>query len=201
MSNHQDTGSRGVILILAGWLIVATATISGIYLISQRKESGDPYFASRENLAFHEIVTVKNIRRQIAEDFVTHVVKCISPPLSPGEVLTEQQVNERVRTSIENYSRATEDTKNHKCEARHPNWTFEAPCGIKINKSSSYGLSDAVNLGELTICQNVIASSLHTALGSCTNSSTFSACLVDSIMSNAEIRDQIDKTAEILGKY
>ena len=57
-----------------------------LYIFFQRTQN-DPFFFSEENFAFQEIMAVKNIRRETAEDFVVAVVNCISPPILPGQIL------------------------------------------------------------------------------------------------------------------
>jgi hypothetical protein len=197
LSNHQDAGSRGVIAIAVAGILVSLIVLFSIYRYFERGE-GDAYFASQENLTFQEIVAVKNLRRQIAEEFVSGVVNCIDPPLLPGQVLTEQQVSEIVTTAIENYS-ASNNTNNRKCQNKNSYWTFETPCSIKIIKSP-LGLSDAVKLGGLTICKTPIIASIHSGLDHCkasTTSNSLLECLVNSIMENNDIKNEIDKSVEI----
>jgi hypothetical protein len=197
LSNHQDAGFRGVVAIGVAGILVSLIVLFSIYRFFERGE-GDAYFASQENLTFQEIVAVKNLRRQIAEEFVSGVVNCIDPPLLPGHVPTEQQVSEIVTTAIENYS-ASNNTNNKQCQNKHSYWTFEMPCSITII-NSPLGLSGVAKLGGLTICKTPIITGIHSGLGRCKTSTTSNSlmdCLVKSIMENNDIKNEIDKSVEI----
>ncbi|HET6375888.1 MAG TPA: hypothetical protein VFF88_07540 [Methylocella sp.] len=178
-------------------ILIAFAILFSIYRYFER-QSADSYFASQENLNFQEIVAVKNLRRQAAEEFVNGVIRCIHPSLSPGLLLTEQQVGEAVSAAIENYG-VSNSSVNQNCQNKNAYWTFELPCTIKINKSP-FGLREAVKLGGLTICKEFIAKSLHSALGSCNKAlppGSHAACLVNSIMQNSDLEAEIDKGVEV----
>ncbi|MGH6937294.1 MAG: hypothetical protein ACRED2_14205 [Methylocella sp.] len=192
MRFHQDTGFRDFVVIMTIGAISILIVLLSVYLFFQRRQN-DPYFASKENLLFQQITAVKKIRRDIAEEFVDAVVNCISPPIAPGESLTGQQVRERVTTAMENFSAANEDTKSPKCENnKNRNWTFEAPCTIRITKSS-YQLGGEINLGYITICYAAIATGIVHALSICGTPVTFRACLVNSVLMNDDVKKEIDK--------
>lgn len=178
-------------------ILVSSAVLFSIYRFFER-EAGDAYFASQENLTFQQIVAVKNLRRQIAEEFVNGVVSCIHPPILPDHLLTEQQISEIVMTAIENYS-VSNNAQNKKCENKNKDWTFELPCSLKIN-NPPFGLRDVVKFDQLTICKAAIVTAIHSAIGRCktsTTSDSLSRCLASSIMSNKDIKNEIDKSVEI----
>lgn len=195
MSNPQDPG-LGIVAIAILGSLVSLAILFSIYRYFERQQD-DPYFASQENLNFQEIVAVKSLRRQVAEEFVSRVINCAQPSLPPQPPLTEQQVNESVAAAFEDFS-ASEGT-SRKCNTQSSYWTFERPCSIKINKSP-FGLREAVKLGELVICRDSIARSLHSALDSCRSSLSpgrYLECLASSIVDNDEIKNEINKSVDI----
>lgn len=195
MRTHQDSGFTGIVVITTIGAVSIVIVLFSVYLFFQRRQS-DPYFASKENLVFQQITAVKKIRRDIAEEFVDSVVNCISPPIAPGESLTERQVMERVTAAMENYSAPNEKTKIQKCENnKNRNWTFEAPCTIRITKAS-YQLGGEINLGDITICNTALATGITHALTICGTSNTFLACLVNSVLMDDEVKKEIDKPVE-----
>jgi hypothetical protein len=192
---HQDPGFRDIVVITTIGAISIIIVLFSVTLFFQRRQS-DPYFASKENLVFQQITTAKKIRRDIAEEFVDSVVNCISPPIGPGESLTERQVRERVTAAMENYSAANNNTKTKKCDNnKNINWTFEAPCTIRINKSS-YQLGGEINLGDIIICYTAIATGIVHALSICSTPGTFRACLVNSVLMDDDVKKEIDKPVE-----
>ncbi|MGB6176451.1 MAG: hypothetical protein WBF43_08970 [Methylocella sp.] len=196
MSANQDQSSRGVIIIIAcAGVLSSLVVLYSLHLFFQRS-LGDPFFESEEYMVFKEGIAVKNIRRGIAEEFVGAVVDCISPPMVPGQNLTDQQVNERVMTALENSAASNENTKNRKCENKNPHWTFELPCKLTINRSP-YKLRGEVKLGDINICKTAIATSIRSSAGSCAASSDFPTCLVSSVLANDDVKKEIDKPVEI----
>jgi hypothetical protein len=195
MNANQDQSSRGVIIIIACFGVLSSlAVLYAINIFFQRSQ-GDPFFASEEYLIFKESMAVKDIRRNIAEEFVGAMVNCISPPILPGQSLTEQQVNERVMAAWENYAAPNENKKNQKCENKNPHWTFELPCKLTINRSP-YKLRAEVKLGYINICETAIATSIRSSIGSCA-SANFPGCLVSSVLANDDVKKEIDKPVEI----
>jgi hypothetical protein len=192
---HQDPGFRDIVVITTIGAISIIIVLFSISLFFQRRQS-DPYFASKENLVFQQISAVRKIRRDIAEEFVDAVMNCISPPMAPGESLTERQVRERVTAAMENYSAADKNTKTQKCGNNlNRNWTFEAPCTIRITKSS-YQLGGEINLGDIIICNAAISTGIVHALSKCDTPSTFLACVVNSVLMDDDVKKQIDKPVE-----
>jgi hypothetical protein len=195
VSANQDQSSRGIIILIACCGVLSSlAVLYAINLFSQRSQ-GDPFFASEEIMVFKESNAVKNIRRDIAEEFVGAVVNCISPPILPGQSLTEQQVNERVMAVLENSAASNGNAKEQKCGNKNSHWTFELPCKLTINRSP-YKLRAEVKLGYINICETAIATSIRSSIGSCA-STNFSACLVSSVLANDDVKKEIDKPVEI----
>ncbi|MGQ0445459.1 MAG: hypothetical protein ACT4O2_10130 [Beijerinckiaceae bacterium] len=147
-------------------------------------------------MVFKESLAVKGIRRDVAEEFVGAMVNCISPPLLPGQGLTEPQVNERVKSAWKNYIASNENTKNQKCNNNNPHLTFELPCKLTIN-GSSYKFRKEVKLGYINICETTVATSIRSAARSCAASAKFEACVVSSVLANDDVKKEIDKPVEI----
>jgi hypothetical protein len=75
----------------------------------------------------------------MAEEFVDTVVECISPQSLQSQILTEQQVTERVMTVLENFSASNNSSKNQKCEnSKIYAWTFTLPCRPTINRPRAW---------------------------------------------------------------
>jgi len=196
VSTNQDERSRNIIIIIAcGGVLSSFLAFFALHLFFQRSQ-GDPFFASEEVMIYKEGLAVKNIRREVTEEFVSAVVSCISPPLLPGQSLTEQQVKDRVMTALENDAASKENTKKHNCENNNKHWTFELPCKLTINRSP-YNLRAEVKLGDINICETTITTSIHSSTGSCTASPNFPACLVSSVLANDDVKKEIDKPVEI----
>ena len=187
MRNHQDSGSRSIVAILSfGALVFILVTVS-LYTLWQQQTKEDTYFSSRENLAFQEIVAVKNIRRQAAEEFINAVVNCIHPANLRGNSLTEQQVNDRVTMVTDNFNT---------CDDKHTRWTFEPPCTLKLNKLS-HELRAEVKLGDLVMCNDTIAANIFSALDHCTVTSNPVQCLVNAVIESPDVKKEIEKSVEI----
>jgi hypothetical protein len=195
VSTDQDQTSRGIIILIACCGALSSLVVLYAINLFYQRSQGDPFFASEEVQVFRESLAVKDIRRDIAEEFVGAVINCISPPILPGQSLTEQQVNERVMASWENYAVPKENTQNQKCRNKNPHWTFELPCKLTINRAP-YKLRGQVNLGYINICENVIATSIRPYIGSCA-STNFLSCLVNSVLANDDVKKEIDKPVEI----
>jgi hypothetical protein len=195
LRTDQDSSFTGIVVITTIAALSIIIVLFSVYLFFQRREN-DPYFASKENLVFQQITAVKKIRRDIAEEFVDAVMNCVSPPIAPGESLTERQVRERVTVAMENYSATNENTKPQGCENnKNRSWTFEAPCTISITKAS-YQLGGGINLGDITICAGALAAGITHALTICSTPNTFLACLVNSVLMNDDVKKEIDKPVE-----
>ncbi|MGH6837408.1 MAG: hypothetical protein ACREDT_01120 [Methylocella sp.] len=196
MNARQDQSSRGIIILIACCGTLSSLVVLYAINLFYQRSQGDPFFASEEYLVFKESLAVKDIRRDIAEEFVGAMVNCISPPILPGQSLTEQQVNERVMAAWENYSSPNENTKNQKCENKNLHWTFELPCKLTINRSP-YKLRGEVKLGYINICESAIATSIRSAARSCAATAKFPACVVSSVLANDDVKKEIDKPVEI----
>jgi hypothetical protein len=196
MSDKSDPSSRFIIMIVCLGVVSSSVVLFTLRLFSQRSE-GDPFFASNDYLQFKQSVMIKNIRQEMAEEFVGTVVNCISPQILPGQSLTEQQLTERVTTVLENFSASNENIKNQKCEKdKSRAWTFALPCKLIINRPP-IELSGMVKLGDINICGTTIAASIRSATGRCSESANFPACLVTSILANDDVKKEIDKPVEI----
>jgi hypothetical protein len=189
---RQDQSSRGIIMLIACCGALSSLVVLYAITLFYQRSQGDPFFASEEYLVFKESLAVKDIRRDVAEEFVGTMVNCISPPILPGQSLTEQQVNERVMAAWENYTASNENTKNQKCKNKNPHWTFDLPCKLTINRSP-YKLRVEVKLGYINICETAIRSAAH----SCAASAKFEACVVNSVLANDDVKKEIDKPVEI----
>lgn len=180
---------------MACGVLSSLVVLFSLYLYFQRRE-GDPFFASDEYRLFQEGQAVKNLRRGIAEEFATAVVNCISPPIVPGSVLTEQEETARVTAAIGSYSAAAEKASDQKCkDARSTHWSFEAPCTLRISKTFSKS-SGGLNLGEMDLCMQTIALAIRSSVGKCTSSGDFPGCLISSIVANDNVKREIEKPVE-----
>ena len=192
MRYHEDSGVKGIIVLTVCGVLASGTVLFSIYNFSQQTQN-DQFFASEENLAFQKTMAVKNIRREIAEQFVTAVLSCISQPILPGQSLTKEEANERVRIAIE---RLNLDTTNQRCyNNKSAYWTFEFPCKLKIN-NSSYKLVGDIQLGDIgdiSICTATISDSIRSTINRCSKSNNFQACLVSSVLANDDIKNEIDK--------
>jgi hypothetical protein len=195
MSDKSDPSFRFLIMIVCLGVVSSSVVLFTLRLFSQRSE-GDPFFASNDYLQFKQSVMIKNIRQEMAEEFVGTVVNCISPQILPGQSLTEQQLTERVTMVLENFSASNENIKNQKCEKdRSRAWTFALPCKLIIRPRTE--LSGMVKLGDINICGTTIAASIRSATGRCSESANFPACLVTSILANDDVKKEIAKPVEI----
>jgi hypothetical protein len=200
MKSREDQNLSVIAILVTFGVLSSVAVIFAIYLFSQRGQN-DPFSASSEFRVFQERQAVTNIRRGIAEDFVVAVVNCTSPPISPGQRLTEQQVTERVTGAIERISSSNWNTENPKCQnSRSSSWTFELPCKLKISESFSK-VSGGLNLGEIGVCKTAIIKGILAATRSCPDSADFPACLARAILANEDINNEIEKPIEIQHIY
>jgi hypothetical protein len=195
MSDKSDPSSRFLIMIVCLGVVSSLVLLFTLRLFSQRSE-GDPFFASNDYLQFKKSVMIKNIRQEMAEEFVDAVVNCISSQILPGQSLTEQQLTERVTAVLENFSASNENIKNQKCQKdKSRAWTFALPCKLIFNKLPTE--LSGVKLGDINICGTTIAASIRSATGHCSESANFPACLVTSILANDDVKKEIDKPVEI----
>src|ERR1700730_8864263 len=195
MSDKSDPSSRFLIMIVCLGVVSSLVVLFTLRLFSHRSE-GDPFFASNDYLQFKQSVMIKNIRQEMAEEFVDAVVNCISPQILPGQSLTEQQLTERVTAVLENFSASNENIKNQKCQKdKSRAWTFALPCKLIFNRPPT-ALS-VVKLGDINICGTTIAASTRSATGHCSKSANFQACLVTSILANDDVNKKMNKPVEI----
>jgi hypothetical protein len=185
-----------IMAILVTFGVLSTLGVTfAIYLNALRRQA-DPFFASGELRTFQERNAVTDIRRGVAEDFASAVVNCLSPPILPGESLTERQITERVTAAIERTFSSAKNIDDPRCHnSKSTHWTFEPPCRLKISESFSK-VTGGLNLGEIGICNSAIVASVLRATRTCPDSAEFTACLARSIVANDEIKNEIEKPVE-----
>ncbi|MCI0467662.1 MAG: hypothetical protein L0Y57_11750 [Beijerinckiaceae bacterium] len=195
MKYHEDPNFRVLATLMACGVLSSLVVLFSIYLYFQRRE-GDPFFASDEYRLFQERQAVKNVRQRIAEEFVDAVIKCISPPIMPGSLLTEQEVAERLAAATGNTSGSNGISGSQTCDyIKSTHWTFEAPCKLAISKSFSKA-SGGLNLGVIEICPAAMASIIHSAIGNCAAPGNFLACLESSVLANGKLKQEIERPVE-----
>jgi hypothetical protein len=195
MGNQEDQNFTFIAVLLAYGILSAVGILFAGSLFFQRKQA-DSFFASDDYRVFQERVAVTNIRRQIAEDFVGAVVSCISPPISTGQTLTEQQITESVTAAIEKTSLSNANAENAKCQhSKSSHWTFELPCTLKI--SESFSKLNGLHLGNIGLCMAPLARNILSATQICTSSDDFNACLLRSILANDYVKNEVEKPVEI----
>jgi hypothetical protein len=195
LDTQRDTGGRGLFTVLSFGILASSVVVFSIYIFFARRQ-GDIYFTSQENLAFQEIVAIKNVRSQIAGEFINSVLHCISPPIVPGQNLTEEEAIRLISAAMNKDAGGTGGGKDGNCKPGNKNWTFEPPCILRINKSP-YEAFPAARLGSITICQSAIAQSIMSSLGRCAKSSvqeSFLQCLADAVMANPGVKSEIDSS-------
>jgi hypothetical protein len=195
MRNHQDSGFRSIVAIMSFGALIFIVVIVSLYTLWGQQTEEDTYFSSQENLVFQEILAVKNIRRQAAEEFINAVLSCIHHKLQ-GESLTEAQVNERVMMATKNFNRTKDGEQEYTCENNHAHWTFEPPCALKLDKLA-YGMRPGVNLGDLTICNDTIAKGIFLAVDHCRETRNLVQCLDNSLIESPDLKKEIDKPVDI----
>ncbi len=194
MKPREESNFPVLVLVTLG-ILSSLGVAFAIYLSMVRRQA-DPVFASGELRVFQERIAVTDIRRRIADDFAAAVVNCMSPPILPGESLTEQQVAERVTAAIARTSPAAGNIADPKCQnSRSAHWTFEPPCKLKITESFAK-LAGGLNFGEIGMCTSAIVASVLAASRTCPDSADFPACLATSILAKDEIRSAIEMPVE-----
>jgi hypothetical protein len=196
MKSEQDPNPSVIGMIISAGVLSSLVVTFAIYLYYQRRQA-DPFFASNDFRVFQERQAISNIRRGIAEDFLSAVINCASPPILPSQVLTEEQVSDRVTRAIESISSLNGTMENPKCQnSRSSRWTFELPCTLKMSESFSK-ISGGLNFGELGICKPALVKSILSATHSCADSADFPACLARTILTYDVIKNELDKPVEI----
>ena len=135
--------SYGFLFLIAGLGVASSLLVTFALRVFSQREGSDPFFASDAYLQVQQTVAIRTIRKAMAEEFVDTVVECISPQSLQSQILTEQQVTERVMTVLENFSASNNSSKNQKCEnSKIYAWTFTLPCRPTINRPPAWrGLS------------------------------------------------------------
>ena len=195
MSDKPEPGSRFPLLIVGLGVASSLAVLFALRVFSQRSD-GDSFVVSNDYLQVQQSVAIRNVRKEMAEEFVDTVMRCISPQILPSEILNEQQISERVMLVLANFSVPNESINNKKCgNDKSRAWTFTLPCKLTINRPPAW-LSGTMNLGDINICGTTITASLRSATARCTASADFQACLVDSVVANNDVQKEIDKPVE-----
>ena len=109
MSDKPESGSRFPLLIVGLGVASSLVVLFGLRVFSQRSD-GDSFVASNDYLQVQQSAAIRNVRKEMAEEFVDTVMRCIAPQILPNEILTEQQLRERVTTVLENFSASNEST-------------------------------------------------------------------------------------------
>ncbi len=192
MGHEEDSSSGLVVILLALGVLSAAGVLFAGSLFFQRKQS-DPFFATDDYRTYRERLAVNEIRRSIAEEFALAVVNCLSPPIVPGQSVTEQHVSDRVTAALRKISEPQGTETEQKCQAsRSSHWTFEAPCSVKISESFAK-MNGGLNFGAIAICKTAIVGSLLAAARSCPPSAGFEDCLAKAIPTSSEVKYEIDK--------
>jgi len=195
MKPREDQNFPVLAMLVTFGVLSSSAITFAIYLNAQRRQA-DPFFGSGELRTFQERVAVTDIRRGIVEDFVSAVVNCLSPPILPGQSLTEQEIAQRITAAIERTFPAAGNIGDPRCQnSRSTHWTFVPPCKLKISESFSK-VTGGLNLGEISICNSAIVASVLSATRTCQNSAEFAACLSRSILAKDDIKNDIEKPLE-----
>ncbi|HUI20926.1 MAG TPA: hypothetical protein VLZ74_07765 [Methylocella sp.] len=189
--------SSGFLFLLAGLGVASTlAVVLALYVFSQRSGS-DSAFANNNYLQVQQTVAITTIRKAMAEEFVDTVVDCISPKTLKDQILTEQEVTERVAAVLENFSVSINSRENQKCEnGNNYAWTFTLPCRLTINRPPAW-MDGTLNLGHINICGTTIAAGIHSGLGGCATSASFAACLVRSVLANNDVQKEINDIVDL----
>lgn len=196
MGHQDDANFRLVAILLTFGFLSALGVVFAGSLFFQRSQS-DPFFATNDYRVFQERLAVNNIRRSVAEEFALAVVNCLSPPLAPGQSLTQQQIAERVAAALDVTSQLQGTGAARSCEnSRSSHWTFAPPCRLKISEAFSK-LNGGLNFGEIGICETAIVNALFAANRSCAESPDFPACLAKAIPASSEIKYEIDKPVDV----
>jgi hypothetical protein len=147
-------------------------------------------FPSREDdvIRVEVIADIKHTRQEVAHDFVIAVVSCISPQIVPVLILTEQQLDQRIMAAIATCYPPKEPKEN----SENPNWTWEFPCKIKINRSRRV-LGGEVKFGDIEICKTAIVTGISVAAYRCWNSLNYITCLTSSVLTTEDVNKEIDK--------
>jgi hypothetical protein len=191
LSDKPASGSGFLIVMLGLALASSFVVLFGLRQLSQ-KSGGDGFDSTNGFLQVEQSVTITAIRKATVEDFADTVIRCIPSKSFRDQILTTQELLDRINTVIENFS--VLDTNNSdKCgKSQNRAWTFTSPCKLTINKAPVW-FSGAIKLGDVNLCETTMAESIHSAMGHCTASSDFPGCFVNSVLANVDVQREFDK--------
>jgi len=192
MGHEEDSSFGFVAILLALGLLSVLGILFAGSIFFQRRQN-DPFFTTNDYRIYQQRLAVNHIRRSVAEEFASAVVSCLSPPIVPGQSVTEQQISERVAAALEKTAQPQGMSTEQKCQSsKSSHWTFEAPCKLKISESFAK-MNGGLNFGEIGICKTTIVSSLLAATRSCASAAGFEDCLAKAIPASSEVKYEIEK--------
>ena len=188
--------SSGFLFMIIGLGVASSLVVTLALRVFSQRESSDAFVTSNDYLQVRQTAAIITIRKAMAKEFVSTVVNCIRPQNLQSQILTEQQVSERVMTILGKFSVSNNSSKNKNCEdGKNYAWTFTLPCKLTINRPPAW-LGGTINLGDINICGTTIAAGIHSALGSCATSAGFAACLVSSVLGNNDVQKEINNISQ-----
>ncbi|HXW71203.1 MAG TPA: hypothetical protein VEK34_07180 [Methylocella sp.] len=187
--NGKPHSSRAFLFLLIGaGLASAGAVIYALRVISQKSDLGST--VPSENLVqVQQVAAIQKIRHQMAEEFITAVANCGPIQNLKNEILTEQQVTERVVAALE-------DREDNLCtKDKKGAWTFSAPCTLTIHHPPAW-LGGSMNLGSISLCATTIGADFHSGVGGCRSSRHFDECLVNAVLADHDVQKEIVRLPE-----
>jgi hypothetical protein len=187
----KPRSSSGFLFMIAGLGVASSLAVTFALRVFSQRDSSDSFISSNDYLQVRQTAAIKTIRKATVEEFVGAVVDCLSPKTLQNQILTEEQVTERVKDALEKFSVSTNSSKTQKCDnGKNYAWTFTSPCRLTIIRPPAW-LGGNINLGGINICGTTIAAGIHSAMGSCATSARFAACLVNSVLANNDVQKEI----------
>ena len=191
MSDKPTSGSGFLLLMLGLALASSLIVLFGLRQLSQ-KTGGGGFEATNGYLQVEQSVTITAIRKATVEDFADTVIRCIPSQSLRDQILNEEQLRDRIKTVIENFS-VLDANNSDKCgKSQGRAWTFSSPCKLTINRAPAW-FSGTIKLGNVTLCETTLAESIHSAMGHCATASDLSGCLVNSVLANLDVQREFDK--------
>ncbi|MBO0733742.1 MAG: hypothetical protein J2P49_05365 [Methylocapsa sp.] len=194
--NSQQDPNRGLMITLTAFGILSVLGVVFAGSLFFERKQYDTFSTSGDYRTYQERVMAANLRREIAEEFTTGVISCASPPLTPGENLSEEQISASITAAAVRLSAPLERIEDKKCRnSRSVHWSFEPPCRLAISEAfvkSTGGL----NLGEISLCESAVAKIIHSSARACQHAADFPACLATAVLTNEEVKSEIEKPFE-----
>jgi|SRR5579875_131894 hypothetical protein len=196
MADKTGSGS-GFLFIIAGLGLASSLVVFLALRVFSQREARDPILATNDYEQVQQSAAIQTVRKVMAEEFVSAVVDCVSPQKLKNEILTEQQVAERVTAALESFSAPKNNGNAQSClNNKNYAWTFTSPCKLTINRPPAW-LGGTMNFGDINICGATVAASIHSALGGCARSASFADCLVSSVLANYDVQKEIGKITDV----